>query len=143
MNLFMDTPRPSFAGEAFDPAPAPAAPSEPAGQTANLGNKAIFGGAAAEAPQAQRRACGQSDYSAQQDSYRKELAYGKKRARSRKLKSALRILLLIVAVPVLLVLVFLGSYVFTCILDGATPDEVVQLLGVQLGRAQNFIQAVA
>lgn len=79
------------------------------------------------------------DYSLQQESYRKELAYDKKRARRRKSGTVLRALGYCIGVPLMLVVVFVASYVLTCIINGATPDEVVELLGSLLERVQGFV----
>ena len=58
--------------------------------------------------------------------------------------SILRMLALIVLVPVLLVALFVASYALTCILNGATPAEVMELLGLLVERVRGFIfQALA
>ena len=68
------------------------------------------------------------DYSVQQDEYRQELDYDRRRAKRRTLRARLKTLAMIVIVPLGLIVVFLASYSLTCILNGATPDEVVQHL---------------
>lgn len=79
-----------------------------------------------------------SSYSVTQDDYQKERAFDKRRARNRAIGRVLRVLLLVIAIPLLLIAIFVGSYVLTCILDGATPQEVLELLTVQMARIQSF-----
>lgn len=83
-------------------------------------------------------------YSVQQEAYRSALDYDKARSRQKKAMSILRMLALIVLVPVLLVALFVASYALTCILNGATPAEVMELLGLLVERVRGFIfQALA
>lgn len=75
-------------------------------------------------------------YSVQQDSYAQELAFDKRRARRRRLGQHLRALAMIVLIPLGLAAIFLVSYALTCILNGASPNEVLQhlaALGQRLG----------
>ena len=75
-------------------------------------------------------------YSVQQDSYAQELAFDKRRTRRRRLGQRLRTLAMIVLIPLGLAAIFLVSYAFTCILNGASPNEVLQhlaALGQRLG----------
>ena len=75
-------------------------------------------------------------YSVQQDSYAQELAFDKRRARHRRLGQCLRTLAMIVLIPLGLAAIFLMSYALTCILNGASPNEVLQhlsALGQRLG----------
>lgn len=67
-------------------------------------------------------------YSVQQDSYREELAFDRARSRRRRLAAVLKVVALVIATPVALAAVFVAAYAFTCILNGATPDEVVVML---------------
>ena len=67
-------------------------------------------------------------YSVQQDSYAQELAFDKRRARRRRVGQRLRTLAMIVLIPLGLVAIFLASYALTCILNGASPNEVLQHL---------------
>ena len=67
-------------------------------------------------------------YSVQQDSYREELAFDRARSRRRRLAAVLKVVALVIATPVALAVVFVAAYAFTCILNGATPDEVVVML---------------
>lgn len=78
-------------------------------------------------------------YSLQQESYRAELAFDKKRARRRKVLAVVRALALCIVVPVGLIAVFLASYVLTCIINGATPAEVVELLAGLAERVRGFV----
>ena len=75
-------------------------------------------------------------YSVQQDSYTQELAFDKRRARHRRWAQRLRTLAMIVLIPLGLAAIFLVSYALTCILNGASPNEVLQhlaALGQRLG----------
>lgn len=83
-------------------------------------------------------------YSVQQDSYAQELAFDKRRARCRRLGQRLRTLAMIVLIPLGLVAIFLASYALTCILNGASPNEVLQhlaALGQRLGDVITTIRA--
>lgn len=59
------------------------------------------------------------------DAYREEKAFDRKRQRRRARSRVLRILALMVLVPLAIVAVFLVSYALTCILNGASPEELV------------------
>lgn len=88
-----------------------------------------FAAASKEASRAQ-------DYSVQQDEYRRELDYDRERARRRRVGQWLHTLLMIVLVPLGLAAIFIASYALTCILNGASPSEVVQhfqALGQRIG----------
>ena len=83
-------------------------------------------------------------YSVQQDSYAQELAFDKRRARRRRLGQRLRALAMIVLIPLGLAVIFLVSYALTCILNGASPSEVLQhlaALGQRLGDVITTIRA--
>ena len=83
-------------------------------------------------------------YSVQQDSYAQELAFDKRRARRRRLGQRLRALAMIVLIPLGLAVIFLASYALTCILNGASPSEVLQhlsALGQRLGDVITTIRA--
>lgn len=83
-------------------------------------------------------------YSVQQDSYAQELAFDKRRARRRRVGQRLRTLAMIVLIPLGLAAIFLASYALTCILNGASPNEVLQhlaALGQRLGDVATTIRA--
>ena len=83
-------------------------------------------------------------YSVQQDSYAQELAFDKRRARHRCWTQRLRTLAMIVLIPLGLAAIFLVSYALTCILNGASPNEVLQhlaALGQRLGDVAATIRA--
>lgn len=83
-------------------------------------------------------------YSVQQDSYAQELAFDKRRARRRRLGQRLRTLAMIVLIPLGLAAIFLVSYALTCIINGASPNEVLQhlaALGQRLGDVMATIRA--
>ena len=108
-------------------------------------------GAAAQAP-AQNAApavspaggAASENYSVQQDSYAQELAFDKRRTRRRRLGQRLRMLAMIVVIPLGLVAIFLVSYALTCILNGASPEEVLwhlAALGRRLGDVATAVRA--
>lgn len=72
--------------------------------------------------------------------YARELDFDGKRARRRKLKAAARMLATIVLFPLLLAAVFLVSYALACIAGGATPQELVDLMGKLFSRIGAFIE---
>lgn len=80
------------------------------------------------------------DYSVQQDEYRRELDYDRRRSRHRTFRARLKTLAMIVLVPLGLIAIFLVSYSLTCILNGATPSEVVQHLSNLYARLSSAIQ---
>ena len=84
------------------------------------------------------------NYSVQQDSYAQELAFDKRRTRHRRVGQRLRTLAMIVLIPLGLAAIFLVSYALTCILNGASPSEVLQhltALGQRLGDVITTIRA--
>lgn len=109
---------------------ASAAPSEPCG-----GVRAKDACSSYPVPAAWR----DEAYSLEQESYREELAFHRGRARRRKLASAAHVACLVVLVPLVLVAVFVASYVLTCIMNGATPDEVAGLLQGLWARVEGFV----
>ena len=81
-------------------------------------------------------------YSVAQDAYREELAFQRHRARRRRIGACLRVLALIVLIPFGLAAVFVGSYVLTCIINGATPEEVLDVLAAMPSRVESFVRSV-
>lgn len=77
-------------------------------------------------------------YSQAQRTYRDEIEFARARDRKKKLGGALKIVAFIALMPVLLIAVFLVSYTVTCILNGASPEQVVELLGTMLARVEGF-----
>lgn len=69
-----------------------------------------------------------NQYSLAQETYREERAYDRQRARRRKRHGVLRIVGMFILVPLMLVAAFLVSYILTCIINGASPDDVAGLL---------------
>lgn len=90
-------------------------------------------GAVRAAPSA-REPIAQPCYSLEQETYQKELAFHRQRVRTSRLASVARVVLAVVLIPVGLAALFVASYAFTCIIDGATPGEVVELLQGFAGR---------
>ena len=82
------------------------------------------------------------DYSVQQEEYRRELDYDRGRARRRTARARLRTLAMIVIVPLGLIAIFLVSYSLTCILNGATPEEVVQHLTNLIARIESTVRTI-
>ena len=104
--------------------------------TSRVDGSVLFGGAAHEQAPAQRDGARPQEYSLEQETYRRELDYDRARQRRRKVFGKLKVLALAVLVPLGLAVIFLVSYALTCILNGATPEEVVQhlaALGQRLG----------
>lgn len=84
------------------------------------------------------------NYSVQQDSYAQELAFDRRRSRRRRWGQRLRTLAMIVLIPLGLAAIFLASYALTCILNGASPSEVLEhlaALGQRLGDVAATIHA--
>ena len=75
-------------------------------------------------------------------SYRCEKAYDARRRRRRAALAVLRTVLTIALVPVAVAIVFVGSYAVTCILDGATPEELVQALLDLLEQVKSIVREV-
>ena len=82
------------------------------------------------------------NYSVQQDSYAQELAFDKRRARHRRWAQRLRTLAMIVLIPLGLAAIFLVSYALTCILNGASPNEVLQLLAALGQRLSDVVTTI-
>lgn len=95
-------------------------------------------------PEAPRDASAPAEepYSIAQEAYRQELDYDRKRVRGRRRKTMLRVLLTIVLVPILLFAAFIASYALTCVLNGATPEELLQLMAKLFGRIGTFLSTV-
>lgn len=74
--------------------------------------------------------------------YRCEKAYGARRRRRRAVLAVLKVVLTIALVPVAVAIVFVGSYAVTCILDGATPEELVQALLDLLEQVKSIVREV-
>ena len=94
--------------------------------------------AAREAPQREAPAPQDAAYSVAEEAYRAEKAYDRKRARRRKALAIARVLAAVVLLPVAVVAVFLVSYGLTCVLNGASPDELVQLFAELFARIEGF-----
>lgn len=77
------------------------------------------------------------------EAYREEKAYDRRRAKKHRFMGVLRVLVMIVLLPLALATVFVGSYALTCILNGASFDEVVQLVGELFARLQAFVNDVS
>lgn len=78
-------------------------------------------------------------YSLEQETYRDEMAFNRKRASARKRRGILRALAFVIAVPLMLIVAFVVSYVLTCILNGASPDDIALLLGDLWARVQGWL----
>lgn len=100
------------------------------------GRSGLFGADAEHSDASRRPENNPADYSLEQETYRRELDYDRARQRQRKALGKLRVIALALLVPLGLAVIFLVSYALTCILNGATPEEVVQhlaALGQRLG----------
>ncbi len=77
-------------------------------------------------------------YSIAQETYAEQLAFDRRRMRHRRGAAAARVLLVVILVPVLLFAAFVGSYALTCILNGASPRELVVLMSELFGKMRAF-----
>lgn len=77
-------------------------------------------------------------YSTAQEAYRDERAFDARRVRSRRRAAIARVLAVVVLTPIALVLLFLAAYATTCIVNGASPEELAELLGRLLERCAAF-----
>lgn len=84
-----------------------------------------------------------ADYSVTDEAYRAELDFDRKRARRRRRGHVLRLLAAIVLVPVTITLVFFASYALTCILNGASPEELAGMMGDLLRRIEGLFHDLA
>lgn len=82
-------------------------------------------------------------YSIAQESYAAELDYNRKRHRARRRRAILRVLLVIILVPVVLFAAFVAAYALTCVLNGATPEEFLQLMSSLFDRMGTLASAIA
>lgn len=67
------------------------------------------------------------------------MAYNRSRAQRRRRAGVLRVLLLVIAVPLMLVIAFVVSYILTCILNGASPDDIAGLLADLADRVRTWV----
>lgn len=77
-------------------------------------------------------------FSQAQHTYQEEIAYDRRRTRRRALGVVVRTLAFVVLLPLLLIAAFLISYAVTCILNGASPEELAQQMGLLFERAEGF-----
>lgn len=82
---------------------------------------------------------GREPQSVAADAYRDEKAYDRKRARRHKRAHALRVVAFVLFMPMAIAAVFLISYVLTCVLNGATPEEVVASLSNLVQRVEGLL----
>lgn len=113
------------------------------GRDASSGARASSHSARADAETAGNNAHPDTSYSLAQESYRDELVFHKQRARRRRVAAIVRVLACVVLIPLALVVVFVGSYIMTCVVNGATPNEVFDLLSTMPERIASFVRAVA
>ena len=144
MNLFIEH-APAQAGEVFVPtgtprrpsaaeaSAGPAAPGVPAAPAAPV--------AAADLEEPSPHGTGRiapvrrSGSSLAQETYRKELDFDRARSRRKKRAGVARAVAAALLVPLLLLASFVFAYTLTCILQGATPEEVGQMLAALARRA--------
>ena len=69
-------------------------------------------------------------YSVAQEAYQAELAFDRRRRRRSKVWAAVRVAGLCIAVPLGFVALFLVAYALTCIMDGASPEELAEHFAV-------------
>ncbi|MDO4437286.1 MAG: hypothetical protein Q4B77_04975 [Coriobacteriaceae bacterium] len=90
-------------------------------------------------PQADNK---QEPYLVAGDAYHAERAYDARRTRRRKAWAVLRLLLIALAVPCAVVLMFLAAFCATYIVRGATPEELMRALGDLALRVESFAAEV-
>lgn len=95
-------------------------------------------GCVRRAKRSQRAQALEEPYSIAQETYTEQLAFDRRRMRRRRGAAAARVLLVVILVPVLLFAAFVGSYALTCILNGASPQELVVLMGELFGKMRAF-----
>ena len=95
-------------------------------------------GCVRRAKRSQRAQALEEPYSIAQETYAEQLAFDRRRMRRRRGAAAARVLLVVILVPVLLFAAFVGSYALTCILNGASPRELVVLMGELFGKMRAF-----
>ncbi len=86
----------------------------------------------------QRARVPEEPYSIAQEAYAEQLAFDRQRTRRRRGAAAVRTLLVVVLVPIFLFAAFLGSYALTCILNGASPQELALLMGELFAKMQTY-----
>lgn len=128
MNLFIETSRDggemAFAGASR----ADCAPSRPSGESRGVFHP--------PAPSACDDACGTTGglpvagtaSAPSYQAYRDEIIHDQRRSRRHRWHGVLRIVAMLVAIPAVLAVAFVVSYVLTLIAGGATPEEVMELL---------------
>lgn len=73
------------------------------------------------------------------EAYVEERAYDARRTRRRVFTGLFRTLLLVLSVPLLVAVVFIASYALTCILDGATPEELVEAFATLIDQIRSLV----
>ena len=76
------------------------------------------------------------------DSYEAELAFARRRSQRRVLGRILRSIGLAVALPLLLALIFFASYTVTLILNGASPQEVMEQLHALVAHIEEVARTI-
>lgn len=74
------------------------------------------------------------------EAYLAEKAYHRRRARRRKTGAVVRTLAMVLIIPLAMVAVFVASYALTCIVNGASIDELGQLMGELVSNVGSFVQ---
>lgn len=100
---------------------------------------AVASGAPGPGPACEVPSANAEPYSIAQEAYQRELDHDRKRTRRHRRGVALRVLLTIVLVPVLLFAAFVASYALTCVLNGATPEELLQLMAQLFDQIQSYL----
>ena len=118
----------------FAAAPAPSA-AEPAGSSSA---KRLLRDSARALGRKRRARVPEEPYSIAQETYAEQLAFDRQRTRRRRGAAVARTLLVIALVPILLFAAFVGSYALTCILNGASPQELALLMGELFAKMQTY-----
>ena len=76
------------------------------------------------------------------EAYLAEKAYHRRRARRRKTGAVARTLAMVLVIPLAMFAVFVASYALTCIVNGASIEELGQLMGELASNVGGFVQEV-
>ena len=74
------------------------------------------------------------------EAYLAEKAYHRRRARQRKTGVVVRTLAMVLVIPLAMLAVFVASYALTCIVNGASIEELGQLMGELASNVGDFVQ---
>ena len=132
--LFASAPAPN----STKPAGSPSAKGSLRDSIRGLGRKRCKGVSGVSIGRRGGRGVSGEPYSIAQESYAEQLKFDRQRTRRRRGAAVARSLLVVVLVPILLFAAFVGSYALTCILNGASPQELTLLMGELFAKMQAY-----